>query len=71
MLTVNEAIKYLETGELPENFSERARNIVEFEDCKNCHGVKCMHFVLRDWWSDDIDNCDGYCCPDCNMRKEK
>ena len=65
LLTHNEAQKYLETQELPEDFSERLENFLEFEVCTSCDGVRCMHFVLRDWWSEDFDRCKGNCCPFC------
>lgn len=66
MLTHNEALNYLENKILPDNFAERLKDFLEFEICTNCDGVRCMHFVLRDWWSDDIDNCEGNCCPSCS-----
>lgn len=40
------------------------------EDCENCDGVRCMHFVLRDWWASDFDDCDGWCCPTCRPRAD-
>lgn len=72
LLTHNEALNYLENKELPDNFDERLKNFLEFEICINCDGVRCMHFVLRDWWSPDFDDCKGNCCPDCgNVDPEK
>ena len=65
LLTHNEAFAYLQGGGLPENFAERLPNLLEFDDCSNCDGVRCMHFVLRDWWAPDFDDCDGFCCPFC------
>ena len=71
MLTHNEALAYLKTGKLPGDFRRRVRNFVEFKPCKNCDDVRCMHFVLRDWWASDFDECDGWCCPDCSDMKPK
>jgi hypothetical protein len=65
LLTHNEAAEYLRCGSLPENFDDRLRGLLEFADCGNCGGVRCMHLVMRDWWSEDIDKCGGNCCPDC------
>ena len=70
LLTLDEAFAFLQDGVLPENFSLRLQNVLEFESCPNCDGVCCMHFVLRDWWAPDFDACDGYCCPFCgNWRR--
>lgn len=41
------------------------------EPCENCDGVRCMHFVLRDWHGGSgIDACDGWCCPTCRPPAE-
>lgn len=69
-LTHNEALTWLKDGTLPANFADRLRSQLEFEACSNCDNVRCMHLVMRDWWSDDIDNCDGWCCQFCSDMKE-
>lgn len=66
MLTHNEALR---DAKLPDDFAERVRNFIEFQPCSNCDNVRCMHFVLRDWWAPDIDECDGWCCPFCSDMK--
>lgn len=68
-LTHNEALAFLRDGSLPDNFADRVRNFIEFEPCSNCGNVRCMHFVMRDWYG-DIDECDGWCCPFCSDLKE-
>ena len=65
LLTLDEAFRYLREGTLPDNFADRVQLVLEFDGCPNCDGVCCMHFVLRDWWSPDFDDCDGFCCPFC------
>lgn len=70
ILTHNEAIAYLRDGSLPENFAQRLQNQLEFDSCSNCGDVRCMHFVLRDWWNEDFDSCDRWCCPFCSDLKE-
>lgn len=67
--TMNEAKIYLESGALPDNFSDRVKNFIELGSCENCDDVRCMHFVMRDWWAPDIDECDGWCCSDCSSLK--
>ncbi len=67
-LTQNEARRFLDTGELPDEFKERVENWLEFGSCENCDNVRCMHFVLRDWGS-EADECDGWCCPSCSELK--
>jgi hypothetical protein len=69
-LTHNEALAYVKDGTLPENFAERVELFLEFAACPNCDNVRCMHFVMRDWYSDDIDRCGGWCCPDCSDMKD-
>lgn len=69
-LTHNEALAFLRDGSLPDNFAERVSHFLEFEPCGNCDDVRCMHFVFRDWWSPDFDECDRWCCPSCSDLKE-
>lgn len=49
LLTKNEAQHWLETRELPENFSERVEAFIATYACPNCDGVGDMNFVLRNW----------------------
>lgn len=69
LFTHNEAVAYMKDGSLPADFRERVKNFLEFEPCSNCDNVRCMHFVMRDWWSENFDDCDGWCCPACSDLK--
>lgn len=71
LFTHNEALAYLANGALPDNFRDRLENFIEFESCSNCDDVRCMHFRMRDWWSADFDECDGWCCPFCSDMKSR
>jgi hypothetical protein len=66
----DQAAVFLFDGSLPVDFRTRVERFVEDAPCSNCDDVRCMHFVLRDWWSDDIDRCDGWCCPFCSDMKD-
>lgn len=61
LLTHNEARAFLCGDSLPENFSERLRNFLEFEPCSNCNDVRDMNIVLRRWEEDEPDLC-PFCC---------
>lgn len=65
VLTHNEMHKYLQDGSIPDNFRDRLEISLELDPCPNCDNVRCMHFVMRDWFSPDFDDCDGNCCPSC------
>ena len=69
IFTHNEAVAYILDGSLPSDLADRLKNFIEFETCSNCDGVRCMHFVMRDWWAEDFDDCDGWCCPFCSLLK--
>lgn len=69
VFTPNEALAFLRDGSLPDNLTDRLRNVLEFEACENCDNVRCMHFRMRDWWAEDFDQCDGWCCPSCSDLK--
>ena len=71
MLTHNEALVYLKVGMLPKGFRTRVKHFVEYDPCPNCDDVRCMHFVMRDWWDNDFNECDGWCCPFCSDLKPK
>lgn len=70
LLTHNEALAWLRDGSLPDNFGDRLRNQLEFDACSNCDDVRCMHFVMRDWWAEDFDQCGRWCCPFCSDLKD-
>jgi len=63
----------LASGQRDERGVKRLWSLIDLrppQDCPNCDGVGCMHMVMRDWWSPDIDECDGWCCPTCRPSED-
>lgn len=60
ILSKNEAVEYLRTGNLPDNFRGRLANFIEFYECSNCGGKEDMNAVFRCWFEEYPS-----WCPDC------
>ena len=46
LFTMNEAKRYLDRGELPENLRDRVALALEY-GCDNCGGRRCMDCIFR------------------------
>lgn len=57
ILSKIEAVHYVNTGELPDNFTDRLLTFIEFYECGNCGGQEDMNFVFRAWLEDEPSWC--------------